>query len=133
MLPLLNAIYAKFIADAALVAAFPGGLYRDRAPEGTTMPYVVSRIVASKVSYAYGGPYRTDTELRFSAYGIGHDAIGSDMQTLLGSFDDALLTLSSGTNDSVTRCGEPTPLLHRHDAAGNDVWEWSVTYTYSVS
>ena len=54
------------------------------------------------------------------------------MQTLLGSFDNSLLSLSSGTNDAVTRSGEPTPALHRHDAAGNDVWEWSVTYSYSV-
>jgi hypothetical protein len=132
MLPLLNAIYAKFIADAALVAAFPGGLFRDRVPEQTTMPYVVSKVLASRVAYAYGGACRTETEVCFSAYGIGHDTIGSAMQMLLGSFDDALLTLSSGTNDSVTRSGEPTPSLHRHDAAGNDVWEWSVTYTYCV-
>jgi len=132
MLPLLNAIYAAFTADAALVAAFPGGLFRDRAPEGTAMPYVVSHVVACKVAYAYGGPYRTDTELRFSAYGVGHDAVGSAMQTLLDGFDDSLLSLSSGTNDAVTRIGEPTPVLHRHDSQGNDVWEWSVVYTYSV-
>ena len=133
MLPLLNAIYAKFTADAALVAAFPGGLFRDRAPENTIMPYVVSRVVASKVDYAYGGPYRTHTEVRFSAYGVGHDAVAGEMQTLLNSFDDTLLALSSGANDSVTRTGEPTPALHRHDSRGNDVWEWSVTYLYGVS
>jgi hypothetical protein len=133
MLPLLNAIYAKFTADPALVAAFPGGLFRDRAPEGTAMPYVVSHVVASKIAYAYGGPYRTDTEVRFSAYGVGHDATENAMQTLLGSFDDSLLSLSSGTSDAVTRTGEPTPALHRHDSQGNDVWEWSVVYVYSVS
>ena len=55
------------------------------------------------------------------------------MQTLLGNLDDSLLSLSSGTNDAVTRTGEPTPMLHRHDLQGNDVWEWSVVYLYSVS
>jgi hypothetical protein len=132
MLPLLNAIYAKFTASPALVAAFPGGLFRDRAPEGTTMPYLVSHVAGSKVQYAYGGIYRTDTEVRFSGYGVGHDATGSALTTLLAGFDDVLLALSSGTNDSVTRSGEPVPVLHRHDSQGNEVWEWSVTYTYSV-
>jgi hypothetical protein len=132
MLPLLNAIYAKFTADAPLVAAFPGGLFRDRAPEETAMPYVVSRVVSSKLDYAYGGPHRTTTEIKFSAYGIGHDATGAAMQLLVSAFDDALLSLSSGTNDSVTRAGDPVPAIHRHDAQGNDVWEWSVTYLYGV-
>jgi hypothetical protein len=132
MLPLLNAIYSKFTASAPLVAAFPGGLFRDRAPEETAMPYVVSHVVSSKLDYAYTGAYRTTTEVRFSAYGIGHDAVAAEMQLLVNVFDDALLSLSSGTNDTVTRMGDPTPTLHRHDSQGNDIWEWSVVYSYGV-
>jgi hypothetical protein len=132
MLPLLNAIYTKFTASSALVAAFPGGLFRDRAPEGTTMPYLVSHVAGSKVEYAYEGVYRADTQIRFSGYGVGHDATGNALAILLANLDDVTLTLSSGTNDSVTRSGEPTPTLHRHDSQGNEVWEWSVTYNYSV-
>jgi hypothetical protein len=132
MIYLLNSIYSHFTGNAPLVAAFPGGLFRDRAPEETTMPYVVSSVVSSKLDYAYGGPYRTHTEIRFSAYGIGHDAIATAMQLLVSAFDDVLLPLSSGTNDTVTRLGDPSPVLHRHDSQGNDIWEWSVTYSYGV-
>ena len=132
MLPLLNAIYSKFTGDSALTSAFPGGLHRDQAPEGTPMPYLVSRVHDSKLEYSYSGPCRTDTQVRFSAYGVGHDATGALVQTLISHLDTALLPLSLGTNDTVVRLGDPVPLLHRHDATGNDVWEWSVTYEYGV-
>ena len=132
MLPLLNAIYSKFTGDSALTAAFPGGLHRDQAPEGTAMPYLVSRALSSKLEYGYNGPCRADTQIQFSAFGVGHDAVASLMDTLVSHFDDALLTLSSGTNDTVTRLGDPAPALKRHDGLGNDVWEWTVTYEYGV-
>jgi hypothetical protein len=132
MIPLLNAIYSKFNSAGALASAFPGGMHRDQAPEPTAMPYVVSKVVSSKVEYAYGGACRSDAQVKFSAYGVGHDATGTLVNALTSAFDDALLTLSSGVNDSVTRVGEPVPLLHKQDGEGNDVWEWSVTYEYSV-
>jgi hypothetical protein len=28
---------------------------------------------------------------------------------------------------------DPTPKLHRHDAAGNDVWEWQIGYEYGIT
>ena len=134
MLPLLNAIFAKFSADSALTAAFPGGLHRDRAPEGTAMPYVVSRVIESAVELSYGSRSRTHTRIKFSAFGVGHDAVGNLMQTLIDHFDGALLTLAGGaTNDSVTRVGDAVPTLHRQDAAGNDVWEWAVVFDYGVA
>ena len=101
MLPLLNAIYSHFTAN--LASTFPGGLHRDRAPEGTAMPYVVSRVVSAQTQYAYGGASRTVTKVRLSAFGVGHDATGSLAETLTGTFDSTLLTLGSGTNDTVVR------------------------------
>ena len=134
MLSLLNAIYAKFTGDSGLSAAFPGGLHRDRAAEGTVMPYLVSQVISSKTEFAYGGTSRTETQVRFCAYGVGHDATGAAMQTLIGEFDFALLTLTGGAvNDTVVRLTDPIPKLHQHDANGNDVWEWSVTYDYGVT
>ncbi len=133
MLSLLNAIYAKFTGDAVLTAAFPGGLFRDHAPERTPMPYLISHVLSATPVYAYGSAIsRTTTHVRFSAYGVGHDATCAAMRTLLAHFDDATLTLSSGTNDLVTRLSDPLPKLLRHDARGNDVWEWTVTYAYGV-
>ena len=132
MLPLLNAIYSKFTGDSALTTAFPGGLHRDQAPEGAAMPYLVSRVIESKLEYGYSGPYRSETHIRLSAFGVGHDAIGALIELLADQFDDVLLTLSAGTNDSVTRLGDAMPVLCRHDAQGNDVWEWSITYSYGI-
>lgn len=132
MLPLLNALYSRFTASSPLVAAFPGGFFRDRAPEAATMPYLISRVTGSKAALAYSGIYRTEIEMRFSAYGVGHDAVGSAMQTLIAQLDNQPLALSMGTNDAVTRLGEGVPTLHRQDAQGNDVWEWSVSYSFNI-
>jgi hypothetical protein len=132
MLPLLNAIYTKFTSDVALTGAFPGGMHREQAPETNAMPYLVSRVASSTLEYAYGGACRSVTQVKFSAYGVGHDATGTLMNTLTTEFDDVLLPLTRGTHDTVTRLGDPVPVLHKHDAQGNDVWEWSVTYEYGV-
>ena len=129
---LLNGIYSRFTSTLALTSAFPGGFHRDRAPEGTAMPYVVSRVISSQTQLAYGGGSRTQTKVRLSALGVGHDATGTLAQMLIGAFDATLLTLGSGTNDAVVRQGEAVPVLLRHDAQGNDVWEWSVEYEYGV-
>ena len=132
MLPLLNSIYSKFNSDSAVGSAFPGGYYRDHAPQGTPMPYLVSRVVESKLQYSYNGVCRSTTVVRFSGFGVGHDAAASAMETLTSHFDDALLPLSSGTNDTVTRMDDPIPKLHHQDGHGNDVWEWGVSYEYGV-
>lgn len=133
MLSLLNAIYSRFTGDSALTGAFPGGLHRDRAPEGTAMPYLVSHVVSSKCEFSYGGNSRTETQVRFSAFGVGHDATGALMQTFISEFDSTLLTLAGGAvNDTVLRLGDPVPALHHADANGNDVWEWAVMYEYGV-
>jgi hypothetical protein len=133
MLPLLNAIYSMFTGSSALTSAFAGGLHRDQAPEGTAMPYLVTNVVSSAVEYSYSGVSRTTVRVRFSGYGIGHDATGALMDTLTAVFDDTLLALSSGTNDSVVRVDDPTPKLLRHDGQGNDVWEWGVTYEFGIT
>ena len=132
MIPLLNAIYSRFTSDAALVAAFPGGLHRDQAPEETSMPYLVSKVVESKLEYSYAGPSRTVVHVKFSAYGVGHDATGTLMQTFITRTDDLPLTLATGVNDTVTRLTDPLPSLQKPDAHGNDVWEWSLTYEYGL-
>lgn len=132
MIPLLNAIYTTFTGTGALSSAFPGGMHRDQAPEETEMPYLVSHVVSSSVEHSYLGVNRTTIRIQFGGYGVGHDAVGALMDTFTGALDNNLLTLSSGTNDSVTRLDEPTPTLLRHDGQGNDVWEWMVTYEYGV-
>lgn len=131
MIALLNAIYSHFIGS--LSGTFPGGLHRDAAAEGTAMPYVVSKVLSSKLEANYSSAARTTTQVQFSVFGVGHDASGALMNQLIGSFDYTLLSLSAGTNDTVIRQGDATPTLHAHDADGNDVWEWRVVYEYGVT
>jgi len=134
MLPLLNAIYSYFTSNSTLTTALPGGLHRDQAAEGTALPYAVSTVLASAIEYGYLGACRSTVTIRFSIFGVGHDASGALAQTFVSQFDDQLLTLGDGTtNDSVTRLTDPTPKLHRHDASGNDVWEWQVEYEYGIT
>lgn len=133
MIPLLNAIYTAFNGDGSLSSDFPGGLHRDQAPQGTAMPYLVTNVVESAIEYGYFGPSRVTVRVRFSAYGVGHDATGSLMESLAAAFDDVPLSLSSGVNDTVTRLGDPMPTLHKQDGQGNDVWQWSVIYEYGVT
>ena len=133
MLSLLNAIFSSFTSNSTLTAALPGGLHRDQAAEGPALPYVVSTVLQSTIEYGYHGACRSDVSIRFNVFGVGHDASGTLAQTLVSQFDDQLLSLTDGAvNDSVTRLTDPIPKLHRHDASGNDVWEWSVTYEYGV-
>ena len=133
LIPLLNAIYTAFTSNGALISAIPNGLHRDQAPESLVLPYIITHVIDSQLEYSYAGVCRSRVQVRFSVFGVGHDATGTLCETLVTQFDDHLLTLvGSAVNDSVTRLTEPTPKLHRHDAGGNDVWEWSVVYEYGV-
>ena len=96
------------------------------------MPYVASRIIESKLLYGFNGPYRSQTRIQFSAYGVGHDATAALGDAFAAAFDAAVLALSAGTHASTTRLNDPTPKLHHHDADGNDVWEWQVSYEFDV-
>ena len=84
MLTLLNALFSRFSADSALTTAFPGGFHRDRAPQGTTMPYLVSKVMSSDAHVSYGGSTRSVVQIRLAAYGVGHDAAGTLAEMLIG-------------------------------------------------
>lgn len=132
MIPLLNSIYSLFTGTGSLTTAFPGGMFRDRAAEGTAMPYVVSRVVGVTTQAAYDGSVRSMVEVKFSGFGVGHDATGVLMETFVAVFDAASLAVSAGINDSVVRKSGPTPVLHSQNANGDDVWEWAVVYEFGV-
>jgi hypothetical protein len=133
MIQLLNAIQAAFLGNTGLTTAFPGGMHRDIAPEGTAFPYVVTNVIASPTRTMYGQAKRTDASIRFSAVGEGHNATGLVMDTLTAFYDDLILTLSSQQNYSTLRMGDPLPLREPNlSAAGKEVWRWTCEYQYSV-
>jgi hypothetical protein len=133
MIQLLNAIQSAFIGNGTLTTAFPGGMHRDIAPEGTPFPYVATSVIASPTRTVYGGAKRTDPSIRFSAVGEGHNATGLAMDTLTAFFDDLILTLSTQQNYNSLRMGDPIPLREPNlSASGKEVWRWTCEYQYSV-
>jgi hypothetical protein len=133
MLTLLNAIYSKFTATSALTTAFPGGLYRDRAAEGTAMPFLVSNVVAAPATTRFGGVGFSEATIRFTSYAVGHDVSLAAIQTFVGVFDELILTISGNTQLNTTRKNDPIPRLETSvDGSGQEVWRCDVIYDFAV-
>lgn len=133
MKALLDAIKTKFSATASLGTAFPGGYWRDLAAKGTPMPYVVSTVVAAPTETKFGGVAFDDTTIRFTAYGVGHDAVLTAIETFVGVFDEVALTLAGATELNVTRRSSPVPRIEGPlDASGNKVWRADVVYDFAI-
>jgi hypothetical protein len=130
MKALLDAIATQ---AATLSATFTGGYHRDRAPGGTTPPYIVATMIATPSQAVYGAIRRGEDHIRLSAIGIGHDATAANFETLTAAFDDAILILSSGTNYDSQRLSDPLGTLFSEvDGDGNELWQWSAEYRFSV-
>lgn len=136
ILPLLNAIFAKQTGTPAIAAAFPGGFFRDLAPDGSspgTAMYMVCTVVSAPQTLKYGGVQRADATIQFTAYGNEHNATGAAIKAFCDVFDDLILTLASGHNANTMRMNEPVPSLDPDkDAQGRDVWAWRVDYWFVV-
>ena len=130
MLSLLDAISIK---AATLSATFTGGYHRDRAPGGTTPPYIVATMIATPSQAMYGATRRGEDHVRLAAIGIGHDATLTNFEALTAAFDDAILTLASGQNFDSQRLSDPIgTLFGQVDGDGNELWQWSAEYRFSV-
>lgn len=133
MIALLNAIATKFNGTASLTTDFPGGLTQNVAPEGTQFPYVVVQVTNATTATAFGQAHRDEITVRFVAYGVGHDATGTALETLDGVFNDTPLSLGTGQNYDCRRLTPPLPTMQTDfNEAGQEVWQWAVTYLYSV-
>jgi hypothetical protein len=129
---LTGAIYAKF-GTAALTGTFGTRYFPEEAEGSPAFPYVISEVVPSApLTDAYGNVTSADVTIIFKVIGNGHDATAANMATLLAAFDNVSLTLAGGAQINVYRTGEPIPTKLPDDETGNDVWQWSVAYTYSI-
>lgn len=138
MQPLLEAISAKFLADPTLTSAFPGGLWGEAAPEGTSLPYVVQSVIGAPVTWFYGSASVSQVQLRLSAYGIGRDATLVLAETLAVAFRDATLTLSFGQNVDARQVSDPQPERQGRDSSTADdpsqgeVYAVHIVFEYAV-
>lgn len=137
LIALLDAIRSKLTGTSAITTAFPGGFYRDVAPEGTdpgANRYLAYTVVSAPQTLKYGGTQHAEVLMQFSAYGNGHDATGTAIKAFTDVFDDLILTLSSGHNINTMRMTEPLPALDpEKDSQGRDVWGWSVSYEFHIA
>lgn len=131
---LTNAIVKKFKSDAVLAAAFPGGIFAGRAPEGTTtQPYLVYTVIAAAASSRFGGVGFVEVSIRFTAWGIGADAVTAVADTLAAEFDEATLPLSTGTLMNSTRMTDPVPQFAEVvDGESQEWWRADVEYTFAA-
>lgn len=130
---LLAAIMTK-CAASALSTDVGGRIFLDEAPEGSTFPYVVFRIVA-------GAPQDTfknkldDTLVQFSIYSISKSAaevsgIYADMMAL---FDWSALTVTGGTCIWMMRQGLITMFDDITTPAGTvGARHWAAEYSIMV-
>lgn len=135
---LCNAIHTAFTGNSPLVAAVTGGLSRDRAPEGTDKPYMVYSIITAPNEALYTGINRGTFDVQFTLIGEGHDTQGANMATFLGVFDEAQFTLGSGVNFFQQRVEGPRSEMAAGPESGDksdtisDLWQWMVTFRYSI-
>lgn len=134
MLALDTAIVTAFTGNATLTAAFPGGMYADRAPERTTQtPYLIYTVIDGRSTKSFGNVERSDVTVRFQAIGIGKNATGQVMDTFTGVFDDVTLSINPGQNYNCTRQGRAIPSMWSEpDGSGDELWSWTATYVYSI-
>ena len=130
MKALSAAIYGK-LSGSALAARIGTRLYKGRAPEGATYPYVVYLIVANSPEKTFSEDFE-NTLIQFSIFS---DASGStevediytDLKTL---FDECSLTITGSTLVWMKR--ENTMLMvedHTTTAGTIQVWHYAVEYS----
>lgn len=99
----VDAWLASKLNDATLLAAAPGGVWADVAPEGTASPWVVFFLVAAADVNALGARrVLVDAvyEVRVTGVDVGYGALKTAANRV-----DALLQGASGTNSDGTVIG----------------------------
>ncbi len=136
---LLDGVYAKFTATGALTTAFPGGMFREEAKPGATFDFIVMELMQSApLTDSYGNVTSADATIilkavcKGDAAGVsGHDSGATKAAAICAAYDNVLLTLTGATTIDAYRIGEPIP-IRLEDDKGIDVWQWAVTYHYSI-
>lgn len=123
---LFGAIYTKFAADAALVAAVTD-LYNTAAPQNTDMAYLVMLLVTNTHEWTFNTDME-DTMIQFSIFddSSSPEPIGDIFELLKTCFDDAVLVV--GGYDSVCMVRESSNLLRDPE----DAWHYVIDYRLMV-
>ena len=130
---LLAAIMTK-CAWSALSTDVGGRIFLDEAPEGSTFPYVIFRIIASGQQDTFKDEIE-DTLVQFSIYSISESAaeITAIYADLMALFDWQSITITGGTCIWVVRQGLITMFDDITTPAGTvGARHWAVEYSIMV-
>jgi hypothetical protein len=137
------AINAKGAATSALTTAFTGNLrgdgttwavFWDMAAEGAVQPYLVIQQLAAPMTSKYGGVLFSEPIYRFKSVAVGRAMAIANIEKVMTAFDEAILTLTSGRVNNVTRLGDPVTTMYLpQNSAGATEFESVVDYQYSIS
>jgi hypothetical protein len=133
MQPFTRALFSTITGNAPIMAAFTGGFALDRMPTTANYPYLVASVVANPQTTAYRGAEFYEPTIRFTAFGVGQDALLGAMQTLIAQLDQLLFTGTGLTLINTTRKTDILPTLTKDvDGNGKEVARCDVIYDFAA-
>jgi len=124
---LLEAIYLAF-TGAGLGTTFPGGLWLDRAPNGTAFPFATYSVASDVDEFDTSDTHQRQYQVQFSAYDTGKEsarlarkAIRAVMLPALA--DWAPLSWTGGVEIGRFPAGQTLNLDPDRGPGGVDVWQ----------
>jgi len=131
MLNLTTAIYGK-LSGSALASHISTRLYKGRAPEGATYPYIVFMVVSDAPDNTFT-EYLEDVLIQFSCFSSTSGSaeaenIYTDLKTL---YDDCAMTITGSTLLYMQRTNA-TLMVEDHTTPGGMIQVWHYAVDYSI-
>lgn len=130
MLNLSKAIFSK-LSGSSLESIIGSRLYKGRAPESATYPYVVFQIVSNRPDNVFSGYYE-ETLIQFSLYSSNssHEEVENMYTYLKALYEEQDMTISSETLIWMRR--ENAVLMVEDHTVRNEgtirVWHYAISY-----
>jgi len=128
---LTTAIYGK-LSGSALAAHIGTRLYKGRAPEGASYPYIVFMVVSDAPDNTFT-EYLEDVLIQFSCFSSTSGSteaenIYTDLKTL---YDDCAMTITGSTLLYMQRTNA-TLMVEDHTTPGGMIQVWHYAVDYSI-
>ncbi len=137
MQELLQAIASKWDATPALLTAFPGGLHQGRSEENQPSgDYCIYCAISAPATQVFGNPdLKYTAELQFDGFFSDPTNAATNMDLLTGTYQNTLLTLTGGRENTMVRCTDaPTPVddLDQNLDSVRNLKHWRVSFSWHV-
>lgn len=124
---LLEAIYLAFVASG-LGAAFPGGLWLDRAPDGTAYPFATFSVASDVDDFDTSDTHQREVQVQFAAYHTGKETarlarLAMRSAMLPAQADWVPLSWADGQEIGRFPAGQSLNLDPDRGPGGVDVWQ----------